>query len=119
LDALNQCDFFIAPPGVVIPFSHNIIEAMSVATIPITNYGHLFEPPLIDGVHCLSFSNEEELIKKVKQALEMDDAAKSDMRKNILTYYTNHLEPKAFAQKLLQLNAMKHIEYYSTSYTLQ
>src|SRR5690606_36436302 len=53
LELMSRSEFFIAPPGVLMPFSHNIIEAMGVGTIPITQYGHLFDPPLLDGETCL------------------------------------------------------------------
>jgi hypothetical protein len=118
-DALNECDFFIAPPGVVIPFSHNLVEAMAVGSIPITNYGHLFNPPLIDGVHCLVFNDRESLIAKIKHALCMDDDAKTQIRANILAYYRQHLCPSAFAKKVIADNGCDGIEYYSTYFTLK
>lgn len=44
LKLLSKTDFFICPPGVWMPWSHNCIEAMSAGAIPILQYADLFYP---------------------------------------------------------------------------
>jgi hypothetical protein len=45
IDTMSRSDFFIRPPGVVMPHSHNLVEAMSVGTVSITNYHSYMRPP--------------------------------------------------------------------------
>lgn len=89
---LSKADFFLACPGITIPFSHNAIEAMSVGTIPITNYGHLFNPPLTEMETCISFSTEEELVAKVRLLLSLGDEDIAAMRAKVVRYYEQHLD---------------------------
>jgi len=49
LGFLGNCDFFIAPPGYEMPFSHNLIEAMFLGAIPLLNYGTYLTPHLRNG----------------------------------------------------------------------
>lgn len=41
---LGMSDFFLACPGMAMPFAHNMIEAMSVGAIPVTEYGDYYPP---------------------------------------------------------------------------
>src|SRR5262249_4061897 len=40
LRSVALSDFFLCPPGCGMPHCHNIVEAMSVGSIPITNYNN-------------------------------------------------------------------------------
>ncbi len=95
-EALKNADFFIAPPGWVMPHSHNIIEAFTAGAVPITNYGHYFTPPLQNGINCLSFSNHEELNRVVREAIRMSPERINFLRRGALDYYHRYLAPSAF-----------------------
>ncbi len=97
--ALTKADFFIAPPGWVMPHSHNIIEAMTAGSIPITNYAHLFDPPLQSGTNCLSFASYQDLDRVLWEAINMPAEKVEFMRKETLEYYQRHLRPSAFGAK--------------------
>lgn len=117
LNVLSNIDFFLAPPGIEIPFSHNMIEAMSVGAIPITNYGHLFCPSLIDGVNCLSFEDETSLVDAINRALKMGVTEKLKMQKEVNQYYERHLIPANFTKVLLENDNLERLYYYGTGLT--
>lgn len=101
MQILGVSDFFVAPPGIVMPFSHNIIEAMAVGTIPITQYGHLFDPPLVDGETCLAFSGKDSLKARIEQAVSMAEEEIAELRQNVVEYYDTHLDPEAVVRKIV------------------
>lgn len=100
LEVLAQSNFYIALPGFSMPFSHNVVEAMSVGTIPILQYPEMFTPPLTNLVDCLSFDGKDDLIDKINLALNLDTEKLSAMRENVLKYYDENLEPKTAVNKL-------------------
>ena len=97
---LARSSFYIAAPGFSMPFSHNVIEAMSVGTIPILQYPEMFNPPLTDTVDCLTFDDENDLIEKINIALDMEAETLAAMRKAVLKYYEENLEPKSAVENL-------------------
>lgn len=99
-DFLSKADFFICPPGWRIPHSHNLIEAMSVGTIPITNYHGYMQPRLTPDYDCLTFSTIDDLKIAVAKALNMQTADIQRLRSNVLRYYDEYLEPKKFGSEL-------------------
>jgi hypothetical protein len=94
---LTRSDFFLSPPGWVMPHSHNIIEAMTAGAIPITNYGHLFYPPLRDGIDCLAFTSLDDLVEVIQRAIAMPTPEVEELRRGVIAYYRDHLQPSAFA----------------------
>ncbi len=100
LDAMSRSDFFICPPGLLVPHSHNIAEAMSVGTIPITNYHDYMRPKLTGGQDCLSFNSLEELDEAVDRALAMTSEEVERLRKNVISYYKKYMDPVAFGEKI-------------------
>jgi hypothetical protein len=102
MELLAASEFFLAPPGLLMPFSHNIIEAMAMGTIPITEYGHMFDPPLVHGETCLAFSSEHELRERIAEAMNMDAADIDRMRRNVVEYYDAHLSPEAVVSKIYE-----------------
>lgn len=100
MKVLAQSNFYIAAPGVSMPFSHNVVEAMAVGAIPILQYPEMFSPPLTNMVNCMKFDSEKDLTEKVISALDMDAETIAAMRKNVLKYYDENLEPKAAVNKL-------------------
>jgi hypothetical protein len=100
MDTMSRSDFFICPPGWRMPHSHNLIEAMSVGTIPITNYHSYMRPPLTPDINCLAFSTLQELESAVNRALRMDAGEVQRLREGVISYYDEHLEPETFGKKL-------------------
>lgn len=97
---LGRCDFFLAPPGFLMPVCHNLTEAMALRAIPILNYADWMRPPLEDGVSCLAFSTRDELVAVVERALEMSDAEVEQFRRGVAAYAEAHLTVGAFAARL-------------------
>ena len=61
LEVVAHAAVFAAAPGVSYPMCHNIIEAMAVGTVPLTEYPEQFDPPLRHRENCLVYSGEDEL----------------------------------------------------------
>ncbi|MEI8287840.1 MAG: glycosyltransferase [Verrucomicrobiota bacterium] len=102
LQALRRCDFFLTPPGKVMPFSHNLIEGMAAGCIPVLNYPEYLDPPLEPGVNCLAFRDVAGLNKTVESLLKMDPSEIFKMRAAVLQYYRQHLEPGQWLGNLLR-----------------
>ncbi len=100
LPTLARADFFLSPPGIVMPMCHNITEAMAVGTIPITNYPEWLDPPLRPGHDCLVFDDEDDLIATLKTALAMETGQIATMRAHVLDYYETHLRPEGFVGRI-------------------
>jgi hypothetical protein len=94
--------YFIACPGVDMPHSHNLIEAMSVSGIPIihVDYGNMMSPPLEDNKNAIFYTNDN-FIEKLKEALALDDAIIAELSRNATLYYDQHLTPKGIVREML------------------
>lgn len=92
-EQLAVSDFFIAPPGNGMPHCHNIMEAMSRGSVPITNYANWFYPKLEDGVNCLSFNTLDELNRAIQKSLSMTESEVIKMRRNVKDYYNKYCSP--------------------------
>lgn len=104
LKILGNTNFFLACPGIVIPQSHNCIEAMAMGAIPVLSYSHLFHPNLEDGVNCLSYSTLDELTTKIEFALKMSEDSIEKMRENVLDYYLSNLSFNINIESLTDIN---------------
>ena len=102
MDAMSRSDLAICPPGWLIPHSHNLIEAMSVGTIPITNYHSYMRPSLTPDGNCLAFSTLEELERVIDFALCMPAAEIQRLREGVISYYEEYIEPERFGKKLME-----------------
>ena len=100
LPTLSRASFFIAAPGVLMPYCHNLIEAMAVGTIPIIEYPEMFDPPLTDGVNCLAFRGAEALTDRIRDALGMDEDRIKEMSDAAAAYYDRYFEPAAAVRRL-------------------
>lgn len=105
VDALSRADFFICPPGWLMPHSHNLIEAMSVGTIPVTNYADYMRPPLTPDVNCLAFSTLDELEVVIGRALNMQPQEIATLRSGVISYYDEYLDPVSFGRKLMAVKS--------------
>ena len=102
IDTMSRSEFFICPPGCVHPHSHNLVEAMSVGAIPITNYHSYMRPPLTPDGNCLAFSTLQELEIAVNRALHMHVGEVQRLRESVISYYDEHLKPENFGKKLME-----------------
>jgi hypothetical protein len=100
LESLAKSDFFLCPPGYVMPMCHNVIEAMSVGTIPVINYPEWLDPSLVDMVNCIAFDDKIDLIRKINLVLNLDKEKINEMKASVIEYYRNNLDPAAFVEKL-------------------
>jgi hypothetical protein len=95
--------FFIACPGVFMPLSHNIYEAMSVGTVPIIHeeYAQLFAPALADGHNAVLFNNDN-FTEKLREALAYPAEKVATMVQQAKEYYLRHLAPAAIVDELFK-----------------
>jgi hypothetical protein len=100
LATLATADFFLCPPGYVMPMCHNTVEAMAVGAIPIINYPEWFDPHLAHLETCIAFDDRADLIDKLDLVLRMEDARIARMRRQVVDYYDRHLAPETFVRKL-------------------
>lgn len=98
LSFLASGDFFLCCPGIVIPQSHNAIEAMSVGTIPILQYSEYFHPKLEHGVNCILFDSKQDLISKINGLFRMTEFDIARMRQAVIDYYDEYLSHKRICQ---------------------
>ena len=99
---LSKSCFNLSCPGVVMPLSHHLIEGIKVGSIPITNCDELLNPNL-NKKNSLQYSSLEDLLVKIKKALEMENDEILFMRQNVLDYYKSYLSPEYFAQNFKKL----------------
>lgn len=97
---LSLSDFFISPPGYKYPWCHNSIESMAVGAIPILQYNELFVPALVHMENCICFHNTSELETAITTALSLQQEDIQRMRKNVISYYDEHLSPEAIIKKI-------------------
>ena len=100
LPIVSSCEFFLCLPGVLMPMSHNLVEAMSVGTIPILNYPEWLSPKPTHGVNCLTYSTIDELIQVVEYAFHAQPQEVERLRRGALEYHDNYLDPKSFLQSI-------------------
>lgn len=117
-ETLSKYAFFLACPGIVMPFSHNVIEAMSVGSIPLIEkeYAEMFLPYLKDGVNAIIFEGEESLIMAVKRIFDLDSSEVNQMSKNVFEYYHSNLTPTSVVDHIINGNYKKlyiQAEFYS------
>jgi len=100
LQLLSLCKFFLFTPGVSFPLCHNNFEAMAAGCIPILQYPNYHFPNLQDGVNCLVFKNDIELISKIKIALNMGDLEVQSLSNEVVKYYKRYLTPEAIVSNI-------------------
>jgi hypothetical protein len=111
MNIISSFDFFISTPGVSMPHSHNVIEAMSVGTIPIIQYGHWFNPSLTDLVNCVSYNSISDLISIINSVSGLSNERVLQLRDGVTQYYNDHINPSNFSKRLNMLDS-NHIKLY-------
>ncbi len=100
LTALGAVDFFLAPPGIVMPMCHNSVEALAVGAIPVINYGEWFEPPLEPMRNCIAFDNRKSLIDALQTVFSMEERGIAEVRMQATAYYDSVLSAEAFMKRI-------------------
>ncbi|WP_133525466.1 hypothetical protein [Flavobacterium sp. 245] len=103
LKSLEKFSFFIALPGVVMPQSHNLMEAIGVGCIPIIHetYANLFVPPLVNNETALVYKNKNELNDLLVQCFAMSQEDILILRKKVVDYYDLYLSPSSIVEKIV------------------
>lgn len=65
----------------------------------------------------MAFSNKEELNNAINKALSMKSKEIDYMRKNVINYYHQYLDPKNFVSKIMANTEIKKVYYYATNLT--
>ena len=94
LPTLAKADFFLCPPGIVMPMCHNVVEAMAVGTIPLISYPEWLHPNLEHLTNCIVFDGKDDLVEKMRLALSMPESQVQAMRAKVVDYYESHLLPE-------------------------
>lgn len=94
LPTLARADFFLCPPGIVMPMCHNLIEAMAVGTIPLIGYPEWLHPNLRHLENCVAFDDADDLVEKTQMVLAMPPERIARMRAAAIDYYEQHLRPE-------------------------
>lgn len=102
LSFVSQAEFFLCPPGVLIPPSHNAIEAMAVGTIPLINYPDWFFPDLKHMTNCMIFSSFDDLQENLNAILRMEARQISEMRGRTIDYYDQHLASSPAFRRIIE-----------------
>ena len=97
---LATSDFFLAPPGWVMPLCHNIVESMAAGAIPITNYGAYLSPPLVHDHNCIAFDTPATLVEQLRRVLAMPHEEIQALRSGVIAYYDEYLSPPSFRARL-------------------
>jgi hypothetical protein len=70
-----------------------MIEAMSVGTIPVTQYGRHLHPPLQDRVDCISFVDLSQLDGVLDELMGMSPAEIERIRSGVAKYFSDQIDP--------------------------
>jgi len=102
LQFVGQSDFFMCFSGTDYPICHNSIEAMAVGTIPIIAYGDWFDPQLEHGKNAIIYSDQDDLIQKIKIVMKMSLKDIQELRRGVIEYYDNFLAKGYMARQYEQ-----------------
>lgn len=96
-------NFFLCCSGVVKPICHNVIEAMSVGTIPVIEkeYAEILYPNLEHKKNAMIFNDLEHLHSILdNEIFTFSPQEIQNMRENVFTYYNDNLSPEGMIKNL-------------------
>ncbi len=99
LELVAKSDFFLCLSGTDLPMCHNAIESMAVGAIPIIGYPHWFFPPLEHMKNAVIYSDQDDLVRKINEVLNMSNDQIKRLREGVLKYYDEHLGGVNFVRK--------------------
>ena len=117
LAEVARSDFMLCPPGAIMPMCYNIVEAMAVGTIPLTNYPEWFFPRLRHGHDCFAFSSGADLGACLEEIRSLSPARIAAMRQACIAYYDTHLDPRAVVSRILA-SGSDHVRLHVLDETL-
>lgn len=100
LPTLAKTQFFICCPGSSQPVCHNLVEAMSVGTIPIIEYGDRVTPELCDGENAICFRGRKGLIDAIERIESLTPNQISTLSSSAASFYDQHLCCTKFLRQL-------------------
>lgn len=100
LPTLAQFQFFLCCPGAAQPTCHNLIEAMSVGTIPIVEYGDRVTPQLQDGVNAVCFRGQQGLRDAIERIVRYSNDELTQLSRSAARFYDQHLCGDRFLKQL-------------------
>jgi hypothetical protein len=100
LSKLAQARFFLCCPGASQPMCHNLVEAMSVGTIPIVEYGDRVTPELVDGQTAIGFRGRDGLIAAIERIDRLSQPQLAQLQANVASFYDQHLCGTRFLSRL-------------------
>ena len=103
---LSKSCFNLNCPGVVMPLCHHLIEGMKVGSIPITNCEKFLNPNLSSD-NSIQYSDLNQIVDKINEALTMDEDKIMKMRTNVLNYYKENLSPYIFKKNFKKIKENK------------
>ncbi|NOQ14492.1 MAG: hypothetical protein GQ583_08475 [Methyloprofundus sp.] len=120
LDTLAKSNFFLCPPGIIMSMCHNLVEAMAVGCIPITNYPEWFHPNLKHGVNCIVFSDENDMLEQINSIFSMSEEEINLMKRNAIEYYESYLKKEAFIKEIEEdSNKSQTVLYFTERYVFK
>lgn len=101
---ISKFAFYLTLPGVVMPFTHNIVEALSVGSIPIIhkNYAKLFRPNLKHMVNAIIYQDLTDLEFKMKDATSLSKEQVKKISENAYEYYKTYMSPEKVVSFILE-----------------
>jgi hypothetical protein len=112
IELIGRFEFFIATPGLYMPLSHNVIEAMSQGTIPVLQYPEYFKPILQNGINCILFKNLDEFLSIINMCMNLSNDEVKLLSLNTRTYFKNYISPISFCKNLERFPIMKKNKIY-------
>jgi hypothetical protein len=97
---LSRSDFVISPPGVGVPYCHNLPESLSFGCIPIIQFPAISSPRLKNGFTCLSFDTIEQLDIVINRAFNMNREDIDQIKININNLYKSEYDNEKLLQKV-------------------
>ena len=96
-------NFYLCCPGVVMPLCHNVVEAMSVGTIPVIEkeYADVMYPNLEHLKNAIIFNDLNDLKMLLKEKLfDLSNDEILAIRNNVFSYYEEFLSPTGMITNL-------------------
>jgi hypothetical protein len=95
------------------PLCHNVIEAMSVGTIPLIEreYAEVMYPNLENKVNAIIFEDLERLNEILEDVFQLKEEKISEMRNHVLKYYENFLSPESVVKNINKSIKTKNLIY--------
>ncbi|WP_294303762.1 hypothetical protein [uncultured Chryseobacterium sp.] len=113
-ELLSYFNFYLCCPGVVMPLCHNVIEAMSVGTIPLIQkeYAEVMYPKLQHRTNAVIFKDLDELESILQNEIfNYSEQEILAMKTNVLKYYEEYLSPEGMVKNLNQSILEKKLIY--------